>query len=163
LVRENRLYQADWLLRFYGYNANEILDDEKPDFDLALDPKCDWALRNIELFPVEINKADYYLLLRVPGIGVRSARRIISARRFGSLDYEDLKKLGVVLKRARYFITCTGKHYGIKSMNSSDIRNSLLFSSKNDSSQAGEQLSLFSIYPQLLPTNDIVSTITGEF
>lgn len=164
LVRENRLYQADWLLRFYGYNASEILNDEKPDFDLALDPKCDWALRNIELFPVEINKADYYLLLRVPGIGVRSARRIISARKFGALDYEDLKKLGVVLKRARYFITCSGKHYGIKSMNSLDIRNSILFSSNaNSSTPTGEQLSLFSIYPQLLPANEIVSTITGEF
>lgn len=163
LVRENRLYQADWLLRFYGYSAAEILDDEKPDFDLALDPKCDWALRNINMFPVEINKAEYYLLLRVPGIGVKSARRIIAARKFGALNFEDLRKLGIVLKRARYFITCNGKHYGIKSMDSSAIRNSILFSLDNKSSrEVGEQLSMFSIYPQLLPANDIISTITGE-
>ena len=164
LLRENRLYQADWLLRFYGYSADEILSDEKPNFDLALDPKCDWALRNIELFPVEVNKADYYLLLRVPGIGVRSAKRIIAARKFGALSYEDLKKLGVVLKRAKYFITCSGKHYGIKNMDSSEIRNSILFSSSTNSSILdGEQLSLFSLYPQILPTNDVISTITGEF
>lgn len=164
LLRENRLYQADWLLRFYGYSADEILSDEKPNFDLALDPKCDWALRNIELFPVEVNKADYYLLLRVPGIGVRSAKRIIAARKFGALSYEDLKKLGVVLKRAKYFITCSGKHYGIKNMDSSEIRNSILFSSGTNSSILdGEQLSLFSLYPQILPTNDVISTITGEF
>lgn len=164
LVRENRLYQADWLLRFYGYSADEILNDENPDFDLALDPKCDWALRNIEQFPVEVNKADYHLLLRVPGIGVRSAKRIIAARKFGPLNYEDLRKLGVVLKRAKYFITCSGKHYGIKSMNSLEIRNNLLFSSNsNNFNSEGEQFSLFSLYPQILPANDVISTITGEF
>ncbi len=126
LLRENRLYQADWLLRFYGFEAKELLDEEKPDFDLALDPKCDWALRNIHLFPVEINKADYDMLLRVPGIGVKSAMKIIQARRFSSIDFYDLKKLGIVLKRAQYFITCKEKYYGIKSMDSQIIRSQLV-------------------------------------
>lgn len=141
LVRENRLYQADWLLRFYGFEAKELLDEDKPDFDLALDPKCDWALRNIHLFPVEINKADYDMLLRVPGIGVKSAMKIIQARRFSSIDFYDLKKLGIVLKRAQYFITCKGKYYGVKSMDSQIIRNQLV-----EGPQLGknyQQLSLF--------------------
>lgn len=126
LVRENRLYQADWLLRFYGFNADDLLNENKPDFDLLLDPKCDWALRNINNFPIEINKADYHMLLRVPGIGVKSAQRIVSSRRFCQLDFDDLKKLGVVLKRAKYFITCKGKHMGIKSMEAEDIRTNIL-------------------------------------
>jgi putative DNA modification/repair radical SAM protein len=126
LVRENRLYQADWLLRFYGFNSAELLSEDKPDFDLLLDPKCDWALRNIHLFPVEINRADYQMLLRVPGIGVKSAQRIVSSRRFSQLDFDSLKRLGVVVKRAKYFITCKGKHEGIKSMNESIIRGNLL-------------------------------------
>ena len=112
LLREHRLYQADWLLRFYKFRADELLSEEKPDFDLELDPKANWALRHLEYFPVEINKADYELLLRVPGIGVKSARRIVTARRNGSLSYYDLEKFGTVLKRARYFITCQGKYYG---------------------------------------------------
>ena len=106
LLRENRLYQADWLLRFYGFKANELLDESNPNFNTVLDPKCDWALRHLEQFPVEINQANYYTLLRVPGIGVISAKRIIQARRSFLLNFDQLKKLGVVLKRARYFITC---------------------------------------------------------
>ena len=117
LVRENRIYQADWLLRFYKFKAHELLDENKPNFDLDLDPKCDWALRNMEHFPVEINKADYNTLLRVPGVGVKSAIKIISARKFTKLDFYDLKKLGIVLKRAQHFITCSGKYYGSKSTN----------------------------------------------
>lgn len=117
LVRENRIYQADWLLRFYKFKAHELLDENKPNFDLDLDPKCDWALRNMQYFPVEINRADYNTLLRVPGIGVKSAMRILSARKFTKLDFFDLKKLGIVLKRAQHFITCNGKYYGIKSTN----------------------------------------------
>ncbi len=109
LLREHRLYQADWLLRFYGFTASEILDDQAPNFDPLLDPKCDWAVRHMELFPVEVNRAPYEMLLRVPGIGVKSARRIRWARRYGKLDLDDLKKLGVVLKRARYFLTCQGR------------------------------------------------------
>ena len=108
-LREHRLYQADWLLRFYGFRADEILTDENPQLEEGFDPKTAWALRNPAFFPVEVNKADYQWLLRVPGIGVRSAKRIMAARRHGSLDFEDLKKIGVVLKRARFFITCRGK------------------------------------------------------
>lgn len=109
LLREHRLYQADWLLRYYHFEAGELLDEENPNFNIMLDPKCCWALKHLDLFPVEVNKADYRLLLRVPGIGYKSAGRIVKARRMGSLQFEDLKKMGVVLKRALYFITCKGK------------------------------------------------------
>ena len=109
LLREHRLYQADWLLRFYGFSASEILDEEAPNFDPLLDPKCCWAVRHMELFPVEVNRAPYEMLLRVPGIGVKSAQRIRAARRHTTLDAEALKKLGVVLKRARFFLTCRGQ------------------------------------------------------
>ena len=109
LRREHRLYQADFLLRYYGFEADELLSPSRPNFNVFLDPKCDWALGHMESFPVEINTADYDTLLRVPGIGVKSASRIIKARRTGSLDYRHLKKMGVVLKRAIYFITCNGR------------------------------------------------------
>ena len=109
LLREHRLYQADWLLRFYGFSAEELLSEGQPNFNVFLDPKCDWALRHLEQFPVEVNRADYASLLRVPGMGVKSARRIVAARRQGKLDFPDLKGMGVVLKRAVYFITCSGK------------------------------------------------------
>ncbi len=109
LLREHRLYQADWLLRFYGFSSAELLDEANPNFNPYLDPKCNWALHHPELFPVEVNRAPYQTLLRVPGIGVRSAQRIMKARRAGSLDFAGLKKLGAVLKRAQYFITCSGK------------------------------------------------------
>lgn len=109
LLREHRLYQADWLLRFYGFEASELLSESKPNFNVLLDPKADWALRHLELFPVEINRADYQLILRVPGIGVKSAQRILQARKSGNLNFADLKKIGVTLKRALYFITCCGK------------------------------------------------------
>ena len=109
LLREHRLYQADWLLRFYDFKADELLSEDRPDFNIFLDPKCDWAIRHLEYFPVEIHTADYHTLLRVPGIGVKSAKRIVTARRNGQLDFNDLKKIGVVLKRALYFITCSGK------------------------------------------------------
>ena len=109
LLREHRLYQADWLLRFYGFNVKELLNENYPNFNVVLDPKCDWAVNHLELFPVEIMRADYYTLLRVPGLGVKSARRIMSARRYGVIDFDGLKRMGVVLKRAAYFITCNGK------------------------------------------------------
>ena len=109
LLREHRLYQADWLLRFYHFGAEELLDEENQNFNVYLDPKCCWALRHLDSFPVEINRADYYTLLRVPGIGYKSAGRIVKARRWGCIGFEDLKKMGVVLKRALYFITCSGK------------------------------------------------------
>lgn len=109
LLREHRLYQADFLLRYYGFLAAELLSEERPHFNILLDLKCDWAVRHLEQFPVEINRADYRTLLRVPGIGVKSARRIIGARKSALLGFDDLKKIGVVLKRALYFITCGGK------------------------------------------------------
>lgn len=109
LLREHRLYQADWLLRFYGFEAGELLSEDKPNFNIHFDPKCDWALRHLEYFPVEMNKAPYEMILRVPGIGVKSAKRIVNARRNGNLTFEHLKKIGVVLKRALYFITCNGR------------------------------------------------------
>ena len=109
LLREHRLYQADFLLRFYGFAAKELLSEEKPNFNVYLDPKCDWAIRHLEYFPVEINRAGYEMLLRVLGIGVKSAQRIMRARRSAKLDFDQLKRIGVVLKRAHYFITCNGK------------------------------------------------------
>ncbi|MGN0395912.1 MAG: putative DNA modification/repair radical SAM protein, partial [Coprococcus sp.] len=108
LLREHRLYQADWLLRFYGFQADELLSEEKPDFNMQLDPKCDWAVRHLDIFPIEVQTAPYDMILRVPGIGPKSAKRIMQARRYGGLSYESLKKMGVVLKRAHYFITCGG-------------------------------------------------------
>ncbi|MDE6016316.1 MAG: putative DNA modification/repair radical SAM protein [Acetatifactor sp.] len=109
LLREHRLYQADWLLRFYGFQAQELLDEKRPFFNVMLDPKEDWAVRHLEEFPIEINRAPYEKLLRIPGVGVKSARRIVAARRSCNLTFADLKKLGVVLKRALYFITCSGR------------------------------------------------------
>mgnify|MGYP005757058751 CR=1 FL=1 len=109
LLREHRLYQADWLLRFYGFQAEEILDEKRPFFNVLLDPKEDWAVRHLEYFPVEINRAPMEKLLRVPGIGVNSAKRIVAARRGANLTFGDLKKIGVVLKRALFFITCNGR------------------------------------------------------
>jgi len=136
LLREHRLYQADWLMRFYGFNANEILDEDNPNFDLELDPKISWALRHMNMFPIEINKASLEELLRIPGVGTISAKRIIRQRRLAAVKFDDLKKLGVVVKRAKYFITCCGRYYGNGSlepeflrghiMNDREIRNRLL-------------------------------------
>ena len=109
LLREHRLYQADWLLRYYHFQVSELLSEDRPNFNIFLDPKCDWALRHLEYFPVEINRADYNTLLRVPGIGYKSASRIVKARRRSVLTFDDLKKIGVVLKRALFFITCSGR------------------------------------------------------
>ena len=106
LVRENRLYQADWLLRFYQFKVDEIVDDAYPNLDLEVDPKLSWALRHPEYFPIDINKADYEMILRIPGIGVKSARLIVASRRFSKLGFYELKKMGVVMKKAQYFITC---------------------------------------------------------
>lgn len=109
LLREHRLYQADWLLRFYGFRAEELLDDQTPDFNPLVDPKCSWALAHLDFFPVEVNTADYETLLRIPGMGVVSAKRILVSRRAGRLQVDDLRKLGVVMKRAQYFLTCRGR------------------------------------------------------
>ena len=122
MKRENRLYQADWLLRFYGFRAEELLDEGNPHFDTDLDPKCDWALRHPEEFPLEINSAAYEQLLRIPGIGVKSAKKIMLMRRNGPVDFDNLKKLGVILKRARFFITCKGKYLGESSFRPERIK-----------------------------------------
>lgn len=166
LLREHRLYQADWLLRFYGFKADELLDDNHRNFDTQLDPKCDWAIRNLHFFPVEINKADYSVLLRVPGIGVRSAQRIIQARRVQALDFDGIKKLGVVLKRARYFITCKGKYIDKLGMDEAFIRQNLL-AERGRLPALNEGYTQISLLPSLpllqLPTPDVVSaSLTGE-
>ena len=144
LLREHRLYQADWLLRFYSFRAGELLDESQPDFDPLLDPKCCWALRHPDFFPVEVNRADYEALLRVPGIGVVSAKRILVARRGGSLRAEDLKKLGVVLKRAQYFLTCSGRSTAALRLSLEGVRRNLT-ATERASLPAGplDQLSLF--------------------
>lgn len=162
LLRENRLYQADWLLRFYGFTADELLDEKHPNFNNILDPKCDWALRHLENFPVEINNADYYTLLRVPGIGVISAKKIIRARRSFMLDFESLQKLGVTLKRAKYFITCKGKYFDkVYKFNSNFIETNLVYQERNQlQNNTFEQLSLFD---KLLPTKeDKLKCLTGS-
>lgn len=165
LLREHRLYQADWLLRFYGFRSTELLDEENPNFDIDLDPKCNWALRNLHLFPVEINRAEYEMLLRIPGIGVKSAQRIVTARRFGPLNYDNLKKVGAVLKRAKYFITCQGRFYGDTNINEITIKNKLLADSspKNKGMHQGEQLSLFTLYPNLAPVENSLVKIAEDF
>lgn len=149
LLREHRLYQADWLMRFYGFQAGELLSEGRPDFNLMLDPKCDWAIRHLEYFPVEVNRADYHDLLRVPGIGVRSAQKIVASRRYGSLTFEDLKKMRVVLKRAQYFITCGGRTlYPLRLEESYILRNltdprEALPAPSNGEGSGYRQLSLF--------------------
>ena len=162
LLRENRLYQADWLLRFYGFEADELLDETHPNFNHILDPKCDWALRNLHQFPIEINTADYFTLLRIPGIGVISAKKIIRARRTFLLDFEALKKLGVVLKRAKYFITCKGKYFDkVYKFNESFIETNLIYQERSGLPQANfKQLSLFDT---LKPTKeDKIKCLTGN-
>jgi predicted DNA-binding helix-hairpin-helix protein len=126
LRRENRLYQADWLMRFYKFNADEILDDATPFLDLDMDPKIAWALRNIGKFPMEINKVSYEELLRIPGIGLISAQRIMRQRRVAAIKFDDLKKLGVVYKRAQYFMTIGGKYYGNTAIDPALIRKTLI-------------------------------------
>lgn len=130
LAREHRLYQADWLLRFYGFTADEILDEKTPFLDLELDPKISWALRNIEKFPMEINKASLDELLRIPGVGTTSALRIVRQRRLSAIRFDDLKKIGVVVKRARYFITCNGKYCGGPDIAPEYIKNEVLASER---------------------------------
>ena len=143
LLREHRLYQADWLLRFYGFQASELLDEAHPDFDTRLDPKCSWALAHLEQFPVEVMRADLETLLRVPGVGPVSARRIVSARRCGTLRFEDLKKLGVVVKRAQYFLTCGGRMPEGLRFSPATLPQQLALAEPGLPGEQPEQLSLF--------------------
>ena len=165
LLREHRLYQADWLLRFYGYKASELLDEKHQSFDPLLDPKCNWAVNHPEVFPVEINKAPYEMLLRVPGIGVKSANKICAARKTAKLDFDDLKKLGVVLKRAQYFILCCGRQqYGLVITPTAVMRQLMSASTvkKLDGFRDMEQLSLFDDKPQQPTIEDYRKCLTGQ-
>lgn len=157
LLREHRLYQADWLLRFYKFKADELLDEANPNLDNYLDPKSMWALRNLHLFPVEINKADFDMLLRVPGIGIRSVYKILRARKVRSLNFEDLKKMRIVLKRAQYFITCNGKYISKISMNERMIRDSLIYNAEGKYSINNYKMDQISFFD-----NNDLSTVTGE-
>ena len=141
MIREHRLYQADWLLRFYDFKAGEILDEKSPFIDPLLDPKANWAVQNWHLFPMEINRASYKDLLRIPGIGVTSAKRIVMARKYSIIKYEHLKKLGVVIKRAKYFITVNGEFLGFRKESPELIRNALIEKEK----MAMQQMKLFNI------------------
>ena len=141
MIREHRLYQADWLLRFYDFKAGEILDEKNPFIDPLLDPKANWAVQNWHLFPMEINRASYKDLLRIPGIGATSAKRIVMARKYSIIKYEHLKKLGVVIKRAKYFITVNGEFLGFRKESPELIRNALIEKEK----MAMQQMKLFNI------------------
>lgn len=144
LIRENRLYQADWLLRYYNFKVEDILDQENPNFNLLLDPKANWALKHLEEFPKEINTCSYNDLLKIPGIGVLSAKRIISSRRYFRIDFKDLKKMGIVLKRAKYFITCNNKYFSDLSLFKRNIiERNLILEEKSQVPSKVEQLSLF--------------------
>ena len=137
LAREHRIYQADWLLRFYGFSVKELFNGKDSNLDPDLDPKVTWALRNLELFPMEVNKVSYEMLMRIPGIGAVSARRIVRQRKVSAVKFEDLKKMGVVLKRAKYFLTCCGRYYGERRFEPEVIRNSIL------QMEDGLQISMF--------------------
>ncbi len=138
------MYQADWLLRFYGFRAEELLDEDDPNFNPLVDPKCSWALKHPEFFPVEVNTASLEELLRVPGVGTVSAKRILYARRARKLEHEDLKKMGVVMKRAQYFITCKGRALeGLKLQQESILRNLIAAERASLPGMEMEQLSLF--------------------
>ena len=144
LVRENRLYQADWLLRFYNYKITDLLDERNQNFNILLDPKADWALRHLEEFPKEISTCSYYDLLKIPGIGVKSAKRIIMSRKKFTIHLEDLKRMGVVLKRAKYFILCNGKYITNKEFFKKEfITKNLMLEDKSTLSNKTEQLRLF--------------------
>ena len=163
LLREHRLYQADWLLRFYGFQAGELLDEQHQSFNPLVDPKANWALNPMEQFPVEVNTADRELLLRVPGMGVTSVRKVLSARRYAKLDFDDLKRLGVVLRRAQYFLTCGGKlREGVR-LSPELILSGMISRRIADGLQLpqGEQLSLFAP-PDQITREDVVSCMTGQ-
>ncbi|MBS1382589.1 MAG: putative DNA modification/repair radical SAM protein [Oscillospiraceae bacterium] len=162
LLREHRLYQADWLLRYYGFAAEELLDEQNPSFNPLLDPKCNWALNHLEEFPVEVNTAPLERLLRVPGIGVRSAQRISAARRARSLDFDGLRRIGVVLKRAQYFITCCGRmREGLRISQDNLLRG--LVSERCAADLPGMQPAQLSLFdPPRLTQEDVMKCLTGQ-
>ncbi|MCL2426883.1 MAG: putative DNA modification/repair radical SAM protein [Oscillospiraceae bacterium] len=169
LLREHRLYQADWLLRFYKFDASELLDEKNPNFNLLIDPKCNWALNHYDYFPVEINTASYEILLRVPGLGVIGAKKILKARRSTKLDFPDLKKMGIVLKRAQFFITCKGKTVlGIRYDPEAVLRGLLSEQSWDIAGPPMDQLSLFDDANRLESNmgmstrEDLVKCLTGQ-
>ncbi|MCL2797470.1 MAG: putative DNA modification/repair radical SAM protein [Firmicutes bacterium] len=164
LLRENRLYQADWLMRVYGFSSHEILDEKAPMLNPYLDPKCNWAVNHPEFFPVDVNRAPLEMLFRVPGIGVLSAKKIVVARKQGALSFVDLKKLGVVLKRAQYFVLCGGKALAGLKINQSQIIRSLLSKlafEKLEAFSGARQLSIFedSFLP---PPDEAMKAISGQ-
>lgn len=163
LLREHRLYQADWLLRFYNFKADELLTEKNSSLNLNFDPKTDWALRNMKYFPVEINTADIKTLLRIPGVGITSVRRISDARKVHLLNFDDLKKIGVVLKRAQYFIICKGKYYGDVPFKHEFVYKKLSpkidFNEVEKQKASFEQLSIFST-PLLTNTNAVISLLS---
>ena len=145
LVRENRLYQADWLLRFYQFKVDEIVNDAYPDLDLDVDPKLAWALRHPEYFPVDVNRADYEMLLRVPGIGVKSARLIVTSRRYRALTQQSLRQIGVVMKKAQYFICCREltMGQGVNELRPEQVRRLLTAPQRRKTDNNEGQLTLF--------------------
>lgn len=157
LLREHRLYQADWLLRFYGFKADELLDERHPNLDPGLDPKCNWAVGHLDQFPVDVNRAPYELLLRIPGVGVKSAGRILQARRQGALDFEALRKMGVVLKRAQHFTTCSGKPLIRLNLDNQAILTSILSDRATVLGEQAVQLSLLDPSEE-----DLQKCLTGQ-
>ncbi len=157
LLREHRLYQADWLLRFYGFKADELLDERRPNLDPGLDPKCNWAVGHLDQFPVDVNRAPYELLLRIPGVGVKSAGRILQARRQGALDFEALRKMGVVLKRAQHFTTCSGKPLIRLNLDNQAILTSILSDRATVLGEQAVQLSLLDPSEE-----DLQKCLTGQ-
>jgi putative DNA modification/repair radical SAM protein len=144
MVRENRLYQADWLMRFYGFQVNEIVNSQQPLLDLDIDPKLSWAIRNMQVFPLDVNTADLHLILRVPGVGVQSAQKIVSARKFGKLNWDHLKKMGIAVNRAKYFITCDSREFERRDLTGTRIKQFILAESKSKYlKNSGTQLNLF--------------------
>lgn len=139
LIRENRLYQTDWLMRFYGFHVNELLNDANPHLDVDIDPKLSWALRNLQFFPIDINVCNYKMILRIPGIGVGSAKKIIQARKFGKLRVDQLKKIGVAYNRAKYFIKCVDSPYQIKDYQATQIKSFILAESQSKYSKTDDQ------------------------
>ncbi len=163
LLREHRLYQADWLLRFYGFDASELLDEQHQSFNPLVDPKCNWAINHMEQFPVEVNKAPYEILLRVPGIGVKSAQRILQTRRTGPISFDGLKRIGVVLRRAQYFLLCQGKMAEGLRVTPESVLRALI--SKQDYEAAlhvQEQPQQLSLFDQDPTKEDLTKCLTGQ-